>query len=32
VAVGGGWPGNPDRTTVFPQRMVVDYVKVYARK
>jgi beta-glucanase (GH16 family) len=32
VAVGGGWPGNPDRTTVFPQRMLVDYVKVYARK
>jgi len=32
VAVGGGWPGNPDRPTVFPQRMVVDYVKVYARK
>jgi beta-glucanase (GH16 family) len=32
VAVGGGWPGNPDRTTVFPQRMLVDYVKVYAKK
>jgi beta-glucanase (GH16 family) len=32
VAVGGGWPGNPDRTTVFPQRMLVDYVKVYVRK
>jgi beta-glucanase (GH16 family) len=32
VAVGGDWPGNPDRTTVFPQRMLVDYVKVYARK
>jgi beta-glucanase (GH16 family) len=32
VAVGGGWPGNPDSTTVFPQRMLVDYVKVYARK
>jgi beta-glucanase (GH16 family) len=32
VAVGGGWPGNPDQTTVFPQTMLVDYVHVYARK
>ena len=31
VAVGGGWPGNPDDTTVFPQRMLVDYVRVYQR-
>jgi beta-glucanase (GH16 family) len=30
VAVGGTWPGNPDGTTVFPQRMLVDYVRVYA--
>lgn len=30
VAVGGDWPGSPDRTTVFPQTMLVDYVKVYA--
>ena len=29
VAVGGGWPGNPDGTTVFPQQMLVDYVRVY---
>jgi beta-glucanase (GH16 family) len=29
VAVGGGWPGNPDGTTVFPQTMTVDYVRVY---
>ncbi len=29
VAVGGNWPGNPDNTTVFPQQMVVDYVRVY---
>jgi beta-glucanase (GH16 family) len=29
VAVGGGWPGNPDTTTVFPQTMLVDYVRVY---
>ena len=31
VAVGGGFPGNPDLSTVFPQRMVVDYVRVYQR-
>jgi beta-glucanase (GH16 family) len=29
VAVGGNWPGNPDDTTVFPQRMIVDYIKVF---
>ncbi|MGH3319533.1 MAG: glycoside hydrolase family 16 protein [Streptosporangiaceae bacterium] len=29
VAVGGEWPGSPDDTTRFPQRMVVDYVRVY---
>ena len=29
VAVGGTWPGNPDASTVFPQSMVVDYVRVY---
>jgi beta-glucanase (GH16 family) len=31
VAVGGGWPGNPDATSVFPQTMLVDYVRVYER-
>jgi beta-glucanase (GH16 family) len=31
VAVGGGWPGNPDATSVFPQEMLVDYVRVYSR-
>jgi beta-glucanase (GH16 family) len=29
VAVGGNWPGPPDETTVFPQTMLVDYVRVY---
>lgn len=29
VAVGGNWPGNPDGFTVFPQRMKVDYVRVF---
>jgi beta-glucanase (GH16 family) len=31
VAVGGAWPGNPDKSTVFPQKMLVDYVRVYQR-
>lgn len=31
VAVGGGWPGYPDETTVFPQTMLIDYVRVYQR-
>jgi beta-glucanase (GH16 family) len=29
VAVGGNWPGRPDATTVLPQSMLVDYVRVY---
>lgn len=29
VAVGGNWPGSPDATTNFPQRMIVDYVRVF---
>jgi beta-glucanase (GH16 family) len=29
MAVGGAWPGNPDETTAFPQKMLVDYVRVY---
>jgi len=31
VAVGGDWPGSPDNTTVFPQQMLVDYVRVYTK-
>ncbi|AGL20746.1 glycoside hydrolase family 16 protein [Actinoplanes sp. N902-109] len=30
VAVGGAWPGNPDGSTVFPQTMLVDWVRVNA--
>jgi beta-glucanase (GH16 family) len=30
VAVGGNWPGSPNASTVFPQQMVVDYVRAYA--
>ncbi len=29
LAVGGGWPGDPDASTTFPQQMVVDYVRAY---
>jgi beta-glucanase (GH16 family) len=32
MAVGGKMPGSPDTSTVFPQRMLVDYVRVYAHK
>jgi beta-glucanase (GH16 family) len=31
VAVGGNWPGVPNATTVFPQQMEVDYVRVYQK-
>ncbi len=29
VAVGGIWPGYPDETSTYPQKMWVDYVRVY---
>ncbi|NRQ32322.1 glycoside hydrolase family 16 protein [Nonomuraea sp. NN258] len=29
LQVGGGWVGNPNATTRFPARMVVDWVRVY---
>lgn len=32
LAVGGDWPGSPNKSTHFPQKMLVDYVRVYARK
>ena len=28
-AIGGDWPGPPDATTVLPQHMLIDYVRVY---
>lgn len=31
LPVGGVWPGNPNFTTAFPQRMDVSYVRVYTR-
>ena len=29
VAVGGNWPGPPNDETQFPQKMHVDYIRVY---
>lgn len=31
IAVGGKWPGYPNATTVFPQRMEVDFVRVFQK-
>ncbi|GJQ63158.1 MAG: hypothetical protein SCALA702_22110 [Melioribacteraceae bacterium] len=31
IAVGGNWPGYPDENTTFPQRMEVDYIRVYQK-
>ncbi len=32
IAVGGQWPGYPDATTVFPQHMHVDYIRMFQKK
>jgi beta-glucanase (GH16 family) len=32
LAVGGVWPGNPDNTTVFPQQLKVDYIRVFQKQ
>lgn len=32
LAVGGNLPGDPDSSTLFPQHMLVDYVRVYQEK
>jgi beta-glucanase (GH16 family) len=31
LAVGGNWPGYPNESTVFPQFLQVDYVRVYQK-
>jgi beta-glucanase (GH16 family) len=31
LAVGGKWPGAPDNTSLFPQRLVVDDVRVFQK-
>jgi len=32
LAIGGSWPGSPDASTLFPDTMSVDYVRVYQEK
>jgi len=32
LAVGGEWPGNPDATTIFPQKMYISYLRLYTDK
>jgi beta-glucanase (GH16 family) len=32
LAVGGGWPGSPDKTTPFPAKYTIDWVRAYARR
>jgi beta-glucanase (GH16 family) len=32
LAVGGSWGGPPDNTTVFPQKMLVDWIRIYKRQ
>lgn len=32
IAVGGGYVGSPNESTVFPQTMLVDFVRVYEEK
>jgi hypothetical protein len=29
LAVGGNWPGSPNGATIFPQQLIVDYVRVF---
>ena len=31
VAVGGNWPGSPDNETTFPQKMYIDYIRVFQK-
>jgi beta-glucanase (GH16 family) len=31
LAVGGNWPGSPNVSTKFPQRLIVDYVRVFQK-
>ena len=32
LAVGGDWPGNPDSSTLFPQSLVIDYIRVFEKE
>jgi hypothetical protein len=32
IAVGGNWPGKPNESTVFPQQLKVDYIRVFQKE
>ncbi|GAM28523.1 hypothetical protein SAMD00019534_116990 [Acytostelium subglobosum LB1] len=32
TAIGGGWPGDPDKNSVFPQKNIVEYVKIWKQQ
>ena len=32
IIIGGEWPGLPDKTTVWPQLMIFDWIRVYQKK
>ncbi len=32
LKVGGDWQGSPDDTTLFPNTMDIDYIRVYSKK
>jgi len=32
LAVGGKWPGSPDKKTTFPAEYIIDYIRVYNKK
>ncbi|HEX2959089.1 MAG TPA: family 16 glycosylhydrolase [Chitinispirillaceae bacterium] len=32
LAVGGSWGGPPDNATIFPQKMLIDWIRVYKRE
>jgi len=31
LAIGGNWPKNPDETTIFPDTVFIDYVRVFQK-
>jgi hypothetical protein len=32
TSIGGDWPGDPDRATTLPQKLIVQWVKVYGAR
>jgi hypothetical protein len=32
IGIGGIWPGSSDDTTIWPQQMIFDWVRVYQQK